>query len=160
MGKLFIYMALVCATLSFASDAQHQAPTFKLMEKTSLSPLQGIHWAKDYAAAIAKAKKENKPVLLVSSRHTCKYCVLLEETTFQDKKVINELNKKFVSVISYSDENDYMPQELRRPGTPALWFLKPSGEPMFQPIMGAIDAEQFLDALSIVEKEFAKTQKH
>lgn len=113
-----------------------------------------IKWAKDFNAGIAEAKKVNKPVLFVSSRHSCKYCVVLDETTFKDKKVIEELNKNFVSIISYSDENDYMPKELWQPGTPAIWFLMPSAEPMFQPLMGAVDAENFLKALSIVKEEF------
>ena len=66
------------------------------------------------------------------------------------------MNKNFISVISYSDEKDYLPQELWRPGTPALWFLMPSGQPMFEPLMGAIDADNFLKALYIVEEEFNK----
>ncbi|GEM_PF-688752 len=157
MDKILVYMVLMCATLLIASDAEHKTPTFKLMDATKSS--KSIHWAQDFSDALKKAKQTNKPVFFVSSRHTCKYCVILEETTFADKRVIAELNKNFVSVVSYSDEQDYMPKELWRPGTPALWFLKPSGEPMFQPIMGAIDAEQFLDALNIVEKEFAKSGK-
>lgn len=115
-----------------------------------------IKWAKDFNAGIAEAKKANKPVLFVSSRHSCKYCVVLDETTFKDKRVIEELNKSFVSIIAYSDENDYMPRELWQPGTPAIWFLEPSAEPMFQPLMGAVDAENFLKALSIVKEEFGK----
>lgn len=134
MGKIFLYLMLLVATLA-ASD---------------------IKWAKDFNAGIAEAKKANKPVLFVSSRHSCKYCVILDETTFKDKRVIEELNKSFVSIISYSDENDYMPRELWQPGTPAIWFLEPNAEPMFQPLMGAVDAENFLKALSIVKEEFGK----
>lgn len=134
MGKIFLYLMLLFATLA-ASD---------------------IKWAKDFNAGIADAKKANKPVLFVSSRHSCKYCVVLDETTFKDKRVIEELNKNFVSIIAYSDENDYMPRELWQPGTPAIWFLEPSAEPMFQPLMGAVDAENFLKALSIVKEEFGK----
>jgi uncharacterized protein YyaL (SSP411 family) len=115
-----------------------------------------IKWEKDYSAGLEKAKKIDKPILFVSSRHTCRYCVILDETTFKDKRIIDELNKNFVSVISYSDENDYLPQELFQPGTPAIWFLLPSGEPMFQPIMGAIKAENFLEALEIVKEEYNK----
>ena len=118
-----------------------------------------IKWAEDYNAGLEDAKKINKPVLFVSSRHTCKYCVILDETTFKDERVIKELNKDFVSIISYSDEQDYMPRELWQPGTPAIWFLLPSGEPMYQPLMGAMDAENFLKALSIVREEFNKGQK-
>ena len=115
-----------------------------------------INWAEDYHEGIKEAQKVEKPVLFVSSRHSCKFCVVLDETTFQDERVAEELNKNFVSIISYSDENDYMPQELWQPGTPAIWFLMPDGEPMYQPLMGAIDAENFLKALSIVKEEFNK----
>ena len=120
---------------------------------TSLAASQ-IHWAKDYKSGIEQAKIQKKPVLFVSSRHTCKYCVILDKTTFQDKKVIKALNRDFVSIISYSDEQDYMPRDLWRPGTPALWFLKSDGEPMYQPLMGAIDAPNFLNALGIIKAEF------
>jgi len=116
-----------------------------------------VNWAKDFDSGIKEATKQNKPVLFVFSRHTCKYCVILDETTFKDKKVIEALNKDFVSIVSYTDENDYTPKELWRPGTPALWFLLPSGEPMYQPLMGAIDAPNFLKALDIVKEEFNKS---
>ena len=113
-----------------------------------------IKWAKDFESGIKESTAKNKPVLFVFSRHTCKYCVILEETTFSDKRVIESLNKDFVSIISYTDENDYTPKELWRPGTPSLWFLMPDGEPMYQPLMGAVDANNFLKALEIVKEEF------
>lgn len=119
---------------------------------SSLSALE-INWAKDYKSGVTEALKFNKPIFFVSSRHTCRYCVMLEKTAFIDKKVIQELNKNFINIISYSDENDYMPKELWQPGTPALWFLKPSSEPMFQPIMGALSAKDLLNAIDIVKKE-------
>lgn len=113
-----------------------------------------INWAKDFESGVAKAKKEHKPVLFVFSRHTCKYCKILEETTFSNKKVIDALNKDFVSIIAYSDEGDKFPQMLWRPGTPTLWFLDANGQPMYQPLMGAVGKEYFLEALKVVKKEF------
>ena len=115
-----------------------------------------IHWSKDYESGIKEATANNKPVLFVLSRHSCKYCVILEDTTFKDERVIRALGRDFISIVSYTDENDYTPRELWRPGTPSIWFLKPNGEPMFQPIMGAVDAENFLKALAIVKDEFDK----
>lgn len=135
MFKLFIYTILITALNLSASE---------------------IKWAKDYDAGMKEAKKVNKPVLFVSSRHTCKYCVILDNTTFKDEKVIKELNANFVSIISYSDEQDYMPKELWQPGTPAIWFLLPDGVPMYQPLMGAMDAASFLQATDIVKEEFNK----
>ncbi len=115
-----------------------------------------VNWAKDFDSGIAEAKKSGKPVLFVFSRHSCHYCRVLDATTFKDKKVIETLNKDFVPIISYTDENDYTPRELWRPGTPTLWFLDPNGVPLFQPLVGAIDAPNFLKALIIVKDEFNK----
>ncbi|MBU1927555.1 DUF255 domain-containing protein [bacterium] len=140
MRKILLFLALLCTTSLMAAE---------------------IHWAKDFKGAIKEATKQNKPVLFVFSRHSCKYCVILEETTFKDAKVIEALNRDYITVTSYTDENDYTPAELIRPGTPTLWFLLPSGEPMFQPLMGAVDAQNFLKALAIVKEEFdtMKTEK-
>lgn len=124
-----------------------------LLLVSSLFSLE-IKWEKDFKTAIENAKKLNKPIFFVSSRHTCRYCVVLEETTFTDAQVINDLNSNFVSVVAYSDENDYMPRELFRPGTPAMWFLMPDGTPMFEPLMGAYGAKDVLQAFKQVKKEF------
>ncbi len=135
MRKIFFYIAVLLATTVMAGE---------------------IKWAKDFDSGIANAEAENKPVLFVFSRHTCKYCVILEKTTFSDEGIIKELNKDFISIIAYSDENDAMPKELWRPGTPTIWFLKSDGQPMFQPLMGAVGSKDFLRALSIVKQEFDK----
>jgi len=138
MRKIFTYMMLLLATSLMATE---------------------IHWEKDFQSGMAKAQKENKPVLFIFSRHSCKYCVILDEGTLKDEKVVSALNKDFISIISYSDENDYTPQDLWRPGTPTIWFLKPDGEPMFQPLMGALGAQDFLYAVGLVKTEFESLQK-
>ena len=116
-----------------------------------------VSWEKDFKSGVENAKKIGKPIFFVSSRHSCKYCVILEEQTLSHPDVIKKLNEEFVSIISYSDENDYMPREFWRPGTPALWFMYPDSTPMFQPLMGAVDAQNFLKALNIVKAEFGKS---
>ena len=126
---------------------------------SSLLIASPIHWAKDYKSGVAEATRLNKPILFISSRHTCKYCVILERTTLLDPDVVDTLNRNFVNIVSYSDEGDYLPKELWRPGTPAIWFLDEKGEPLFQPIMGAIDAKNFMLAVDIVKKEYIKRLK-
>ncbi|MDY0233307.1 MAG: thioredoxin family protein [Sulfurimonas sp.] len=133
MRKIIIYLTLLFATSLMASE---------------------VKWAKDYDAGVKEATRFVKPMLFISSRHSCKFCVILDETTLKDERVVKALNKDFVSVISYSDDSDYMPQKLYHPGTPAIWFLLPNGEPMYQPIMGAITADNFVEALDVVKKQF------
>ncbi|MFT5836082.1 MAG: thioredoxin-related protein [Sulfurimonas sp.] len=138
MRKILIYLTLLLASTIMASE---------------------VKWAKDYDSAIKEATRFVKPVLFISSRHTCKFCVILEKGTLKDKRVVEALNKDFISITSYSDDNDYMPKELWQPGTPAIWFLLPSGEPMYQPIMGAIDADNFLKAIAVVKTGFDNFKK-
>jgi thioredoxin-related protein len=117
---------------------------------------QEVTWEKDYHAAVAKAKKSDKPILFVFSSHACKWCRHLEATTFSDPKVIARLNRDFVNVIAYADEKDYVPRALWMPGTPALWFLDSNGEAMFQAIQGSVGPSDFLGAVDIVLKAYEK----
>ena len=118
-----------------------------------------LKWAKDFETGMKEAVRFNKPVMFVSSRHTCKYCVILEDTTFSDAMVIKDLNDNFITIVSYSDDGDYMPKSLWRPGTPAIWFLNSDGTPMFQPLMGAVGIKDFLGILPQVKQEFKALQK-
>jgi len=116
----------------------------------------GIEWEKDYEAAVAEAGRVHKPILFVFSRHDCKWCRHLEETTFENPEVIARLNRDLVNVIAYSDGDDVIPRELWAPATPSLWFLDSSGEAMFSPIQGYVGPEDLLGAVDIVLKEFEK----
>jgi len=135
MYKILIYMALFFATSLLAAE---------------------VNWAKDYNSGLKQAKEQNKPMLFVISRDTCKYCIILKNTTFKDKKVTTTLNKDFIAVTSWINENDYIPEELFTPGLPGIWFLLPSGEPMFQPLMGALGTEEIMHYLKQVKSEFDK----
>ncbi len=135
MRKILIYVALLFATSLMAAE---------------------VNWAKDFQSGLKLAKEQNKPMLFVISRDTCKYCVILKNTTFKDEKVTTVLNKDFISVTSWINEHDYIPEELFTPGLPGIWFLKPSGEPLFQPLMGAQSVDKFLYVLELVKEEFNK----
>jgi hypothetical protein len=117
----------------------------------------GIKWEKDYGTAISKAKVANKPLMFIVSNHNCHYCVQFENSTLKDPKVIQKLNSDFVSAVAYIDENPIFPNQLNVPGTPGTWFLKQNGEPMFEPVMGAVGSEDFLKALDIVNAEYKKS---
>jgi len=138
MGKIIIYIMLFLATSLMATD---------------------IKWAKSYDEGMALAKKQNKPVLFIVSSNECKYCVLLDNTTLKDKKVTKGINRDFIAVRSWLNKGDYVPEYLYAPGLPTIWFLLPDGTPMFRPIMGMIDAKNFLKALAIVKTEFDTIDK-
>ena len=119
-----------------------------------------VNWAKDYYSGIKQATKENKPVLFIISRDTCKYCVMLDNQTLKDKKVVKMLNKDFVSIRSWINEGDFIPENLARmtPGLPGIWFLTSTGKPMSME-MGLISKEKLIIDLSIIYTEFKKQNK-
>ncbi len=121
----------------------------------------GVHWAKDFQSGIAQATKEQKPVLFIISRDTCKYCVLLDNTTLKDPVVVQKLNKNFVAIRSWTNEGDYIPRELAQntPGLPGIWFLKENGQPMYAPLLGYVKKDAFAEALDIVKHEYDKQKK-
>ncbi len=116
-----------------------------------------IKWQKEYAVALKSAQQQKKPLLFIISNHNCRYCVQLEKTTLKDQKVVQKVNNSFVSSLVYVDENPLFPRDLYVGGTPAIWFIAGNGEPMFEPLMGAIDPVTFMKALEIVGTEHKKT---
>ena len=140
MRKIFIYGLLLLATSLFAD---------------------GINWAKDYNSAIVTAKKEHKPVMFIISSHSCKYCLRLDRTTLHDPKVVKLINKDFIAIRSWTDQRDYIPRILAQntPGLPGIWFLLPNEDPMYQPILGYVQAPNFLNVLATVKTTFEKSKK-
>ena len=118
-----------------------------------------INWEKDYRSAMTKSKMTGKPVMFIVSSHSCRYCVMLEQETLSKLAVIEAVNESFISAIAYVDVNEYVPQDLLTGATPSIWFLMPSGEALFDPIMGAIGAGSYLKALATVKEKFAEIQK-
>ena len=120
-----------------------------------------VNWAKNYDSAVAKAKKEHKPILFIISRDTCRYCIKLDNTTLKDKEVVKKLNSDFVAVRAWLNEGDFVPDFLIRntPGLPGIWFLYSDGEPMYRPLLGYLKASEFSQALNVVVEEYKKDTK-
>lgn len=109
---------------------------------------------KSFQEAMIKADTVQKPVMFIISRHTCKYCIMLENETLSKPEVIEQLNKDFVVYIAYTDDDDGFPQQFWRPSTPTIWFLDDSGAAMSEPIMGAIDKTNLLQVLNTIKTRF------
>jgi len=121
-----------------------------------------IKWEKDFFSAIKKAKKENKPIMFVISRHSCKYCTILADTTFKDKKFVDTINKDFVAVKAYAEagSKDYIPAYLYVNSTPTTWFLYKNGLSLYpNSVAGAIPTKDFVDILELVKARYKEVTK-
>ncbi|HYI79088.1 MAG TPA: thioredoxin family protein, partial [Chryseolinea sp.] len=71
--------------------------------KTGFKPLE------DYEEALAKAKKENKPLLIDFTGWACVNCRKMEESVWTDPTVDSLMHTKFVVVSLYVDERRNLP---------------------------------------------------
>ena len=110
----------------------------------------------NYKKALAKAKKENKPLMLVVVQDPCPYCDRLVENTFEDEKVKSEL-ENFISVII--DKRGTLPKEFTGTPVPMTYFIDPRIEKSTYENLGFLDAEDFMKLLKIVEGLRPKKEK-
>ncbi len=118
-----------------------------------------IKWEKDITVAVDRAAKEQKPLMVIVMKNGCRWCEVLKQKTLKNPKVVTVVNRDFVAYEGVTDEGS-VPPSLMTQATPATWFIK-GRSPMFEPLMGAIESDDFLKALEIVKQEYKKspTQK-
>ncbi len=85
---------------------------------------QAINW-KTYAAGIQEARTENKKIFLHFMTDWCGYCKKMNRTTFKDNKVIDFLNRHFVSIRVDGDKEKTVTGRHKVTGFPDNRFLGP-----------------------------------
>lgn len=113
-----------------------------------------VKWEKDLSSAVQRADKEYKPLMVLVTKNGCRWCDIFKQKTLTNPKVVAILNRDFVVYEGVVDEGS-VPPSLMTQGTPATWFIK-GKTPMFEPIMGAAESGDFLEALDIVKQEYKK----
>lgn len=116
-----------------------------------------IEWHKDYKTAMYKAKKENKLVFVFITSKNCKFCKKLKETTLSSKKIVDEINKDYSSVIVMKGK-DFYPSKLNDKATPMIYFLD-NNENIIDYSLGYWDELDFKFILKDVKKRLAKRNK-
>jgi uncharacterized protein YyaL (SSP411 family) len=100
------------------------------------NPVDWYPWGEE---AFAKAREENKPVLLSIGYSACHWCHVMERESFESPETANVMNKNFVNVKVDREERPdvdavYMEAVVSITGGggwPLTVFLKPDGEPFF-----------------------------
>jgi len=117
--------------------------TNRLAQETSPYLLQHAHNPVDWfpwgEEAFAKAKVENKPVLLSVGYSACHWCHVMEHESFENEEIAALMNDLFVNIKVDREERPdvdeiYMNavQMLTgRGGWPMTIFLTPDGKPFY-----------------------------
>lgn len=101
----------------------------------------------NYKIALAKAKKENKPLMLVVVQEPCPYCDRLVEDTFEDAKVKAQL-KNFIPLVV--DKRDDLPKQFTGTPVPMTYFIDPRIEKSTYNHLGYLNAVDFEKLLKTV----------
>jgi len=132
MKTLFILLALV----------------YTLMAANAKDAAFALDYEDNYKTALAKAQKENKPLMLVVVQDPCPYCDRLVENTLEDARVKKEL-EGFVSVII--DKHDDLPKQFTGTPVPMVYFIDPRIQRSTYENLGFLDAEDFTKLIKTVE---------
>ncbi len=123
--RLMIRMAAGCAVLLFISHP------------SSLLLAQDVDWRSDYNAARKEAAEKGRPIILDFGFEGCKFCRLLDTTTFRDAQVVKRLNDKFVPLRIDVEKDSALAEKLGLQKFPTVVFASPEGH-----VLGKIEGYQ------------------
>ncbi|MFN2448286.1 MAG: thioredoxin domain-containing protein [Candidatus Baltobacteraceae bacterium] len=86
-----------------------------------------IHWQPWDAGTFARAKAEDKPILLAISAVWCHWCHVMDETSYSDESVIAKINDAYVPVRVDNDLRPDINARYNQGGWPTTAFLTPGG---------------------------------
>jgi uncharacterized protein len=112
---------------------QEQSP---YLRQHAYNPVDWYPWGDE---ALAKAKAENKPILLSVGYSACHWCHVMERESFENEAIARLMNENFVPVKVDREERPDLDQIYMdavqlltgRGGWPLTVFLTPDGKPFY-----------------------------
>jgi uncharacterized protein YyaL (SSP411 family) len=129
------------------------------------NPVDWYPWGEE---ALARARAEDKPILLSIGYAACHWCHVMEHESFEDEETARLMNERFVCVKVDREERpdldslymDAVVSLTGQGGWPMTVFLTPAGEPFFggtyyppEPRHGLPSFRQVLEAVSDLYRE-------
>jgi len=107
-----------------------------------------IEWLTDREEAVAKARRERKPILIDVYQDDCGGCVRLDEETFVDERVAAEIATRFVPLKLGLFQDREFTRQHQVFWTPTVLIADHSGKVRYTSV-NYLPAEEFLDVLDI-----------
>jgi uncharacterized protein YyaL (SSP411 family) len=131
---LFIMLLNSCSQTKFKNHLSNASSPY--LQEHADNPVDWYEWNNQ---SIAKAKKENKPLLISIGYASCHWCHEMEEESFMDTAVARIMNENFINIKVDREErpdidNIYMNAAQLLSGNggwPLNAFALPDGKPFF-----------------------------
>lgn len=108
-----------------------------------------IEWLTDYKAALAKAKAENKLVVVDFYATWCGPCKMLDQNTFTDQRVYRKMTE-FVPLKIDVDQQREIAAQYGIRSLPTTAIIKADGQTV-SGMIGFMDADRYLEFLDTAE---------
>jgi len=148
-----------CTTAGKSEEASKE--TAKVENKVE------IEWM-SYDEGMAKAKKEDKHVLIDFYTTWCGWCKKMDKTTFMDAAVVKAVSDNMIAIKINAESNSPVVHETQTitqrelsgkifgvRGFPTYWFVDPEGQRLF-PVSGYRLAPDFLNLVEYVGESHYK----
>jgi thiol:disulfide interchange protein len=118
------------------------------------SAVSTVNWEKDYGAAIEKARKSGKLLLVEIGASWCGLCQKMDDVTYSDPDVVEKLNGEFVPLKIDLDtrQGKDLAAKHKFNAVPTALILD-AQENLKQKLTGFRGPEKFINELSSVPKE-------
>lgn len=129
-----------------------------------------VHWHPWGEAALAKARKEDKPILVSIGYSTCHWCHVMEHESFEDEQVAAYMNEHFVCIKVDREERPDVDQVYMEAcqaisgggGWPLNAFLLPDTRPFYAgtyfPPESRYNRPSWMDVLYSLSKNFRENR--
>ncbi|QDU45659.1 Disulfide bond reductase DsbH precursor [Symmachiella dynata] len=160
VATAFVAVGFSCFSLmGCGSETSATDSSAKDNSSTELAP-KGI-WTTDYKAALAKAKKEGKDVLInFTGSDWCGYCIELQDKVFQYKDFSDGATKDFVLLeVDFPNDqsritpeiqaqNNKLQQKFSIEGFPAILLVDEQGRPYARTGYQPVGPQKYVEHLS------------
>jgi len=110
---------------------------------------------RDYNTALTKAKKANKPLMMVLGADYCPWCRKFERNTLSSKLIKPKLDKDFVTlVVDKKFDKESFPSEFQTQLTPRVFFIDPATQKSFYDTTGYIKRKEYIKDMEKAQKLF------
>lgn len=86
-----------------------------------------VKWRVDYAQARREAQQRGLPLVIDFGSKSCRYCVLLDQTTFRDPRVVALMNERFIPLKVDADIEVQLTSALRVASFPTIVLAAADG---------------------------------
>ena len=138
------------------AQKKSSTPAKPAVQNNSPSPTKP-NWQHFDADIFARAKKENKLVLLHLRANWCHWCHVMEEKTYTDKKVLAYLDKNYIACTEDHDERQDLTSLYNDYGWPATIIFDANGNELLKE-PGYLPVEEFLPSLMKLRKNPKKIE--